>query len=369
MINAVIPSHVQRLLATLNQDERKAQFGSAARKAMTYLEATGHGLKPRFNEETGTWEQFTEGELLEYQNKVRATSTSILVLRFVFGFVAPASPQMTLKSEMAQWVKDNDRMNFKQAFSGLVKKYGNYEDAMQEWVRLFPDQMPYTVSESETRTNAIVKAVDGATDWIEKNQELLKKYPEGAAFFIPREGDFDFAAYKMLFTMGIKRSKTIEEFLQDVNTARDEQFYYEQKDLYEAELAGTYSPFMKKRLNDQWEVWSRQFKGSNPLLQKELGEGSETALKRMAALNDLRNLVDDKTAKVDKKSKQTLKNMIEVYDSYINARDSVYGGGSSANNFKDILKVNAKSELERLSRTNANTADAYTVLFSRLIRD
>lgn len=369
MIDAVIPSHFQRFFATLNQDERKSQYGSAARKAMTYLEATGHGLKPKFNEQTGTWEPYSEGELLDYQNKVRATATSILVMRFVFGFVAPASPQLTLKSEMAQWVRDNDRMNFKQSFSALVQKAGNYEDAMKEWVRLFPDQIPYTVSESETKTNAIVKAVNGATDWIEKNSELLKKYPEGGAYFIPREGDFDFAAYKMLYTMGIKKSKTLEEFLQDVNTARDEQFYYDQKDLYEAELARTFSPFQKKRLNDQWELWSKQFKGSNPLLQRELGEGSETAIKRLAALADLRNLVNDKSVKVDKQSKDTFKKMIDVYDNYINARDSVYGSGASANNYKDILKVNTKAELERLSRTNANTADAYTVLFSRLIRD
>jgi hypothetical protein len=369
MINAVIPSHVLRLMASLNQDERKGQFGSAARKAMTYLEATGNGLKPKFNEGTQEWEPFSEGELLEYQNKVRATATSILVLRFVFGFVAPASPQMSLKSEMAQWVKDNDRMNFKQVFSAMVNKYGNYEDAMKEWIRLFPDQMPYTVSESETRTNAIVKAVDGATEWIEKNSSTLKKYPEGAAFFIPREGNFDFSAYKMLYTMGIKRSKALEEFLQDVNTARDIQFYYNQKDLYEDELAATFSPYAKKNLNDQWELWSRQFKGSNPLLQKELGEGSQSALKRMAALADLRKLVDDKTVKVDKESKEVFKQMINVYDNYINTRDSVYGSGSSANNYKDMLKVNTKAELEKLSQTNANTADAYTVLFSRLIRD
>lgn len=369
MINAVLPSHVQRFLSTLNQDERNSQFGSAARKAMTYLEATGHGLKPKFNEQTQQWEPYSEGELLEYQDKVRATATSILVMRFVFGFVAPASPQTTLKSDMAQWVKDNDRMNFKQVFSGLINKYGNYEKAMLEWVRLFPDQMPYTVSESETKTNAIVKAVNGAAEWVEDNQELLKKYPEGGAYFIPREGDFDFSAYKLLYSMGIKQSRTIEEFLQKVNTARDEQFYYEQKDLYDAELAATRSPFAKKRLNEQWELWSKQFKGSNPLLQKELGAGSEASIRRMAALDDLRDLVNDPSVKVDKETKDTFKAMIEVYDNYINTRDSIYGGGQTASNYKDLLKINAKSELEKLSGTNANTADAYTVLFSRLIRD
>jgi len=369
MIDAVFPSHVLRLFATLDKNERSSQYGSASRKAMTYLEATGHGLKPKFNEQTGQWEPYSIGELEEYKRKLQVTATSILVMRFVFGFVAPASPQVTLKSEMADWARQNGRMNFKQTFNQLVAKHDSFEKAMEEWVRFFPDQMPYTVSESESNTNAIVRAVDGAADWIEKRPELFKKYPQGAAYFIPREGDFDFSAYKILFSMGIKQSKTLNDFLRDVNTARDVQFYYEQKDAYEAELAQTFAPSAKRALNDQWETWSRQFKGSNPLLQEELGTGSETALKRLAALGDLRSLVNDPSVNVDRESKQTFKRMIDVYDQYINARDAVYGGSESAQNYKDLLKVNAKAELERLSETNKNTQDAYTVLFSRLIRD
>jgi hypothetical protein len=105
------------------------------------------------------------------------------------------------------------------------------------------------------------------------------------------------------------------------------------------------------------------------LLQEELGAGSETALKRLAALGDLRLLVNDPSVKVDRESKQTFKRMIDVYDQYINARDAVYGGSQSAENYKDLLKINAKAELERLSGINKNAEDAYTVLFSRLIRD
>jgi hypothetical protein len=262
MINAIFPSHVIRLLATLDKNERSSQYGSASRKAMTYLEATGHGLKPKFNEETGEWEPYTVGELEEYKRKVQITATSILAMRFVFGFVAPASPQVTLKSEMADWSRQNGRMNFKQVFNQLVAKHDSFEKAMEEWVRYYPDQMPYTVSESESTTNAIVRAVNGAADWIEKRPELFKKYPQAAAYFIPREGDFDFNSYKVLFSMGIKRSKTVNDFLRDVNTARDVQFYYDQKDQYEAELAQTYSSFAKRQLNEQWETWSRQFKGS-----------------------------------------------------------------------------------------------------------
>jgi hypothetical protein len=53
MINAIFPAHVSRFLATLNRDERQSQYASAFRKAATYLEATGHGVKPTFDPQTG----------------------------------------------------------------------------------------------------------------------------------------------------------------------------------------------------------------------------------------------------------------------------------------------------------------------------
>ncbi len=61
MISAVLPSHLNRALATLNRDERNSQYASAFRKSATYLEAAGHGLKPVFNEATGQFEAPSAG--------------------------------------------------------------------------------------------------------------------------------------------------------------------------------------------------------------------------------------------------------------------------------------------------------------------
>jgi hypothetical protein len=61
--------------------------------------------------------------------------------------------------------------------------------------------------------------------------------------------------------------------------------------------------------------------------------------------------------------------MLNTYNSYINARDSVFGNTESANNYKDVLKQRAKQELLRLSKLNRNAEDAYFALFSKLIRD
>jgi hypothetical protein len=369
VVNALLPAHVNRFLSLMDKNERNSQFASAFRKAASYLEATGHGLKPKIDPATGQEIPITPGELEQYQEKLKASTFTALTLRFVLGFIVPAPPQTTLKSEVAQWVRQNGQTNFKQTWNNLVEKTGDYDTAMKEWIRLFPDQMPYTISESESNVVAILSANKKANDWIDKNQALLKKYPEAASFFIPKEGEFDFDTYKLLMNMGLKRSKTMEDYLRQVNTAFDENFYYDQQDLYEAELANTYNDFAKRQLKEQWSSWSESFKKARPNLQEELGKGAERAIQRTQALGDLETMLADKSVRLDPAIRQPIEGMLTVYNQYINARDSVYGNSTSAENYKDLLKQQAKAELERLSKTNRNAQDAYFALFSRLIRD
>jgi hypothetical protein len=169
--------------------------------------------------------------------------------------------------------------------------------------------------------------------------------------------------------MGLKRSKTMEDYLREVNTAFDENFYYDQQDQYEAELANTYNDYAKRQLKEQWSRWSNSFKKARPNLQEELGKGAERGVQRSQALSDLERMLADPTVKLDPAVRTPIEGMMTVYNQYINARDSVYGNGTSAENYKDLLKQQAKAELERLSKTNRNAQDAYFALFSRLIRD
>lgn len=374
MINAIFPAHISRFLATLNRDERQSQYASAFRKAATYLEATGQGVKPKYNAETGEWEAPTPGEVQQYKEKIGATTVSVLALRFIFGFFAPASPQTTLKSEMADWARANERVNFKQVFNNLINRYnGSLDKAMTEWVRLYPDEMPYTVSESSDNVVPVVRAVADTTKWLEKNSALVKAHPQGAPFLMPKAGEFDFDAYRLLFKSGIKFSKTIDTFLQDTQAARDIQFYYDQKDQYEEELAATYSDIQKTQLKNQWELWARQFKGSRPALQDELAEGGDRQRARQRAYEDLQNMISGPNSsaarKADPKAFDAIKKMSQIFDNYLYSRDLVVGSSAGSLSYKDLLKQNTKAELEKIASENPNAQDAYYVLFSRLIGD
>ena len=374
MINAIFPAHVSRFLATLSRDERQSQYASAFRKGATYLQATGHGVQPTYNEQTGEWEPPSPAEVQAFKDKLGAATVSVLAVRFIFGFFAPAAPQVTLKSEMADWVKDNERVNFKQVFNNLITRYdGSLDKAMGEWLRLYPDEMPYTVSESDDNVVPVVRAVADTTEWLDKNSALLKAYPQGAPFLMPKVGEFDFDAYRLLFKSGVKFSKTLDDFLQDTQSARDIQFYYDQKDLYEEELATTFSDSQKTRLKEQWDVWARQFKGSRPILQDELAEGGNRQRARQRSYEDLQNMLSGPQAtearKADPKAFDAIKRMSKIYNDYLYNRDLVVGSSANALSYKDLLKENTKTELEKIASSNPNAEDAYYVLFSRLIGD
>jgi hypothetical protein len=374
IVNAIFPAHLTRFIATLDRNERQSQYASAFRKGATYLEATGHGLKPTFDPQTGEWIPPSPADLMKHKERLGAATVTVLAMRFLFGFFAPASPQITLKSEMAEWARANQRVNFKQVFNNLIKQNnGSMDKATEDWIRLFPDQMPYTVSESDDNVVPVVRAVDKTVNWIDKNEKLLNAYPAAAPFLMPKEGDFDFDAYRLLFKSGIKFSKTLDNHLQDIQSARDIQFYYEQKDSYEEELANTFSDAQKTQLKTMWDTWSTQFKGARPVLQAELGQGAERQRARQIAYQDLQNMIEGPQSAMARKSDpaafDSLKKMSEIYDNYIYSRDLVVGSSGTASAYKDLLKQNAKFALQEIASKNPNAEDAYNVLFSRLIGD
>lgn len=369
MISALLPAHLNRFLQTLSTDERSSQYASAARKAATYLEATGHGLKIKYDEQ-GNEVAPSPGELAAYQDKLQGSTTTILALRFLFGFFAPASPSINLKSDMARWAKDNGEVSYKSLFNGMIEKFnGDVDKATQEWIKYYPDQMPYTISESESNVVANVRAVDGANQWVNENSDLLAKYPEAAAFLIPNAGKFDFNAYKLLFSKGLKQNKTVSDFVRQVSVAKDRELYYQKKEEYDQMLTTASTVAEKRIIRQQWQDWSDEFKGVRPLLQEELAQGSARNLQRAEALKDLRNMLADPAVEAEPTTRNILKKMVAEYDSYASSKEFAEMPGSGVSqDYKDILKQNALESIKSLAESDPNALAAYNSLFAPLFR-
>jgi hypothetical protein len=367
-VSAFLPAHINRLYETMSTDERDSQYASAWRKAVTYLEAGGHGLKYT-EDEFGNVIPPSIQEQEEYRQRIKNTVLGILGTRFVYGFFAPASPSIQLKADMADWIKDNGKANFKQAWNGLLDQYpGDYDAAMAKWVQLFPNQIPFTVPESEKKTVAIIRYAEESGAFVEENADLFKKYPQGAAFLIPHKSGFSFDAYKTMKDMGLKYNKRVDDFLKEVQTVADLQTYYSKKNEYEASLTTKVTDFERSMARDEFQSWAKVFKAGRPLVQEELAEGGKKAIARIAAIDDLRNMINDPKVTVRGPTQKSLKEMLDVYDSYKMQKQALENV-SGTTNLVAFMKDSAIVKIRELSKKNENTMSAYNTLFASLLGD
>ena len=368
MISALLPAHVNKVYALLNRDERNGQYASASRKAVTYLEASGHGI-PQQVDENGVLIPPTAGELEDYRLKLKNATVTVLALRAFSGLVLPASPQIALKSDMAEWVRDNGSQSFKQVFNQmLADNNGDIDATTQRWIELFPKQIPYTISESDRKTVALVRYAEESGTFVENNKGLFKTYPEGAAFLIPYQGDFSWDAYQTMSTMGLRPSKRVDEFTREIQTAASLQTYYSNRSNYLESVKNAFDPYTKKDLRDRWQSWSTEWKATHPLIQEELAQGGEKAIKRQNALKDLSIMLDNPEIRnVRPKAYDSLKQMLGIYNGYIQQKAQFALLGSVGSQLQDSELALTISRLEDIAKTNSNAKAAYDILFSRLL--
>ena len=367
LISRLMPAHVNRAISALSQDERDSQYASAYRKAITYLEASGNGIPERYDA-NGNVIAPSLAEREAYREKLKNTTLSILAVRFVYGFVAPASPSIQLKSEMSDWIKDSDRSSWKQVWYGLLEKNnGNTDAAMQKWVELYPNQVPYTVSESERKTVAYFQSAEDAGKFVDENGELFKTYKDGAAFLIPHQGAFSWDAYKTMKDMGLRENKRVEDYLLEVQTASDAQTYYDRKDEFDNSITNITDPETRKILRRQYNTWKDTYMAGRPMLEEYLGKGREKAIERVRALDDLSAMLDDpKFANIRSSTQNVLREMVDAYKGYVKQKDVFDLIGGNADTI-DVIRTGTLRRIKDLSGFNENTMAAYMSIFSRLL--
>lgn len=370
ILSSFLPAHINRAYSALNKDERDGQYASAHRKAVTYLEAAGHSPKAKQDPITGELIPPSQGELEEYRLRVKNTTLAILGMRFVFGFFAPASPQVQLKSDMNDWIRDAGKANFKQLWNEIRDEYGgDYEAAMKKWVELYPDQIPFTISESERKTVAKFDYAEEAGLFVDQNQELFKKYTQGAAFLIPNKSGFSWDAYKTMTDMGLRKNLTVDEHLKKIQTAADVQTYYDRKNAYERQLERFTTDSERSRLRKEFNQWKDTFFAGHPLVADYLSKGSQLAIDRQNALKDLELMLRDQSVRaIRPKTFDALKTMLNVYLDYKIQRDKYESIGLSRDSQKS-LKERTIIRMRELAQFNENTLAAYDSLFGELLDD
>jgi hypothetical protein len=265
---------------------------------------------------------------------------------------------------MAQWISDNGRANFKQLFNNLLDEYpGDYDKAMEKWVSIFPNQIAFTLTESERRTLAPLRYAEESGNFVRNNEELFSRFPKAAGFLIPHKSGFSWDAYQSMKDIGLIQNKRVDDYLRDVQTAADMREYYDRKDQFESDLENSFSDYGKTQVRKEYEAWKKTFFAGRPLIQEELSEGSQKAIERLNTLDELEDMLDSKVG-VRNDVQNVLRKMVQVYRDYQVERGNLeqYGNDTMVRN----LKTSVRAELRALSEYNENTKAAYDVLFSRL---
>jgi len=168
--------------------------------------------------------------------------------------------------------------------------------------------------------------------------------------------------------MGLKYNKRVDDYLKEVQTAADLQTYYSKKNEYEVSLTTKVTDFERSMARDEFQSWAKVFKAGRPLVQEELAEGGKKAIARIAAIDDLRKMLNDKTVTTRGPVQQSLKEMLDIYDSYKLQRQALENV-SGTTNLVAFMKDSAIVKIRELSKKNENTMSAYNTLFASLLGD
>jgi hypothetical protein len=166
--------------------------------------------------------------------------------------------------------------------------------------------------------------------------------------------------------MGLRQNKRVEDYLREVQTAADLQTYYERKEQFETSLETAGIDYTRSKLRKEFNSWKELFFAGRPLVQEELSQGSQKAINRLTALDDLSNMLDDPTITARPATQGALKKMVDLYNKYKNDQDR-YDRLSGSSFLASLSKDRTIKEMRELALFNENTQAAYDVLFGRLL--
>lgn len=369
--DVILPSNVRRFMSAFDQDDQNSQFASAARKSLAYYAANGEGLKPDIRDANGDLTIISEQQKYEFTRKVEATAMNVVVTRFFLGLVAPVAPQVGFGKDIPSYLKETGNVNFKAEFNKLVNEIAKtgeedvYNKALQQWTKIKPGLLAYTVGETDANKIATVKKTKQAATWVKDNRDLVKQYPEGSAFFIPYVGEFGFDEYAFLKREGYIESLPIDDFLKRVSVAEDYTTYRELQTQYDEKIDDAKIPSMKAYYRELWKKEKEDFLADKPLLVEDL-QTFEGEQKTRNALDDLRRMISEGAAPKNDLSNKYNK-MIQVFDNAELSLSVLTSNTKFQRTQKERIRKAAMQQIESIAAGNPQAEAAVRVLFKRLI--
>ena len=343
--DVALPPAVKRFLSFLNKNDLDGEMASAQRVAYTILVNNGQGLKV----------DATPDEKKEFEANLEALASNILVTRFVLGLISPASPILGKGKDVSAELKEQGTVTWKDEFFKTVDELAvqgaedPFQEAINRWTKYKPGILAYTISESERQTVVAIKRNQVAADWIRKNDDLMKKYPEGAAFFVPNVAGFDIDESKFFQREGYFEKIPVEDFIIKVTAAFQENQYFEISNRWDEKIAGaaeSIKPILRRQKADELS----QFKQNKYYLEKALEDfGSQADFD--AAWEDLGRIIDNG----DVPDTQDASKIVEIYqltNEAYNITDLMIDGTKDADIRKKLIRKGAYDKAMQIAVGN-----------------
>lgn len=321
----ITPPTVARLVHVLVDDPNKSpQMASAMVQAMMYMKSTNQA--PPEDADAGTQEDFNR--------RLVTFARTVMLNRAMFGFVAPASPEVQL-----------DPKHLTEEYRKLLGGGMSPADALKTFVAAHPheDVSPYTVFQSESQSGAPLPATAETAKFMANNEDFLKNYPMAAGWFVPQmpadRAQFSQAAYREQLGLELRKRKTFDQIKNDIYHAEAATQFYEAKDARDAQLAQAKHTPMTQTINHNWSEWSQQFLNTHPIFAQEY-QSNDGAYKRQEALREIgKAFQDQRLPKTDQIA--ALKTLTDQYANYRAQTQAISG-----------FTTGAYSSMRKQMRTN-----------------
>jgi hypothetical protein len=297
---AITPLFLQNVRDTLPRQEMTRQETTAAFQAIAYIQAFG-------SPDIQLPDNPTDEQKAEYIKTIKIASHNVIAARALLGMISPITPTLRESKGVPSYIKATGitsmRAEFFDILAGIEKTesdevFDPYELAVAMFVGKNPRKIIYTVSRSEKNTKVLIDKTDAVKKWSLFNKKTIDTYGEAAYIFAPQVGDYTADAYNWLEANGLIQSPSLEKYLDDVQTARAKQQYFDierqQRELLDKEAS---IPARRAIINNATAART-QIKNANPLLNLALQTGGFEVATEQRLLSSVEEMLLNKEAPI-----------------------------------------------------------------------
>lgn len=367
VVRAVVPSSLQRVWGMLPFDEKSRQETTAAMQAIAYNAAHGVGIDPNATDE----------EKAKYLDNIRISAHNVLFMRHFLGLLSPVAPTTMESVGVPDYIKDTGisslRSEFFDILNGVTAASNGditdpYEEALATYIGTNPGKLIYTVSREDKQTSVLIKNTDKLKDWGIKNAKLVEQYGEAAYIFAPQIGDFNAATYNWIQSAGLVKSKSLEKYYKDLQTAEDKQKYYDIA-RQEKEILGNMSdPQLRANVIKAATEQRNALKANNPLLNSALIGTGNTIGNETVLMNSVEQMVNNPSVDINPATRQRMALAIKMMREFIAfATDPELKNVTNATQLKAERKAQIEANLNELMLGDLYLSEANRAIFKSIL--